>query len=50
MLDVNRLSGSRRLVYAPTSGEPSDPPATAARLAALAEAAASATSSPGPPA
>ena len=34
------LPGSRRNIYAATYGEPPDPPATAALLAALAEAAA----------
>ena len=38
--------GSRRHVYAATYGEPPDPPATAALLAALAEAATSATVTP----
>jgi DNA-binding transcriptional LysR family regulator len=36
---ANELPGSRRHVYAATYGEPPDPPATAALLAALAEAA-----------
>jgi DNA-binding transcriptional LysR family regulator len=39
---ANELPGSRRHVYAATYGEPPDPPATAALLAALAEAAHSA--------
>jgi DNA-binding transcriptional LysR family regulator len=39
---AGELPGSRRHVYAATYGEPPDPPATAALLAALAEAAASA--------
>src|SRR5438876_253441 len=37
---ASELPGSRRHVYAATYGEPPDPPATAALLAALAEAAA----------
>ena len=37
--------GSERHIYAATYGEPPDPPATAALLAALADAAASVTSS-----
>ncbi len=36
---ASKLPGSRRHVYAATYGEPPDPPATAALLAALAEAA-----------
>jgi len=39
---ANELSGSRRHVYAATYGAPPDPPATAALVAALAEAATSA--------
>jgi DNA-binding transcriptional LysR family regulator len=39
---ASELSGSKRHVYAATYGEPPDPPATAALLTALAEAAASA--------
>jgi DNA-binding transcriptional LysR family regulator len=41
---ARELPGSRRHVYAATYGEPPDPPAIAALLSALAEAAASATS------
>jgi len=41
---ASELPGSLRHVYAATYGEPPDPPATAALLSALAEAAASATS------
>jgi DNA-binding transcriptional LysR family regulator len=37
---ATELEGSRRHVYAATYGEPPDPPATAAVLDALAEAAA----------
>ena len=37
---TNKLPGSRRHIYAATYGQPPDPPATAALLAALAEAAA----------
>ena len=37
---ASELPGSRRHVYAATYGAPPDPPATAALLAALAEAAA----------
>ena len=40
---ASELPGSQRHVYAATYGEPPDPPATAALLAALAEAAVSAT-------
>ena len=40
---ASELPGSQRHVYAATYGEPPDPPATAALLAALAEAAASVT-------
>jgi DNA-binding transcriptional LysR family regulator len=40
---ASELPGSRRHVYAATYGEPPDPPATAALVAALAEAATSAT-------
>jgi DNA-binding transcriptional LysR family regulator len=39
---ATELPGSKRHIYAATYGEPPDPPATAALLAALAEAAASA--------
>ena len=42
---ASELTGSPRHVYAATYGEPPDPPATAALLAALGEAAASATAS-----
>jgi DNA-binding transcriptional LysR family regulator len=42
---ASELPGSKRHVYAATYGEPPDPPATAALLAALSEAATSATSS-----
>ena len=42
---ASELPGSPRHVYAATYGEPPDPPATAALLAALGEAAASATAS-----
>ena len=42
---ATELPGSQRHVYAATYGEPPDPPATAALLTALAEAATSATSS-----
>ena len=38
---ANELAGSHQRIYAATYGEPPDPPATAALLAALAEAAAS---------
>jgi DNA-binding transcriptional LysR family regulator len=41
---ASRLPGSKRHVYAATYGEPPDPPATAALLSALVEAATSATS------
>ena len=41
---ATELPGSKRHIYAATYGEPPDPPATAALLEALAEAAASATS------
>jgi DNA-binding transcriptional LysR family regulator len=41
---ASELPGSRRHIYAATYGGPPDPPATAAVLSALAEAAASATS------
>ena len=37
-LVASEVTGSRRQVYAATYGEPPDPPATAALLAALAEA------------
>ena len=43
---ASELTGSPRHVYAATYGEPPDPPATAALLAALGEAAASPTASP----
>ena len=43
---ASELPGARRHVYAATYGEPPDPPATAALLAALAEAATSATVTP----
>ena len=39
---ATELPGSKRHIYAATYGEPPDPPATAALLAALAEAATSA--------
>jgi DNA-binding transcriptional LysR family regulator len=39
---ASELPGSKRHIYAATYGEPPDPPATAALLAAVAEAAASA--------
>ena len=42
---ATELPGSKRHIYAATYGEPPDPPATAALLAALAEAATSAVSS-----
>jgi DNA-binding transcriptional LysR family regulator len=42
---ATELPGSQRHIYAATYGEPPDPPATAALLAALAEAATTATSS-----
>ena len=42
---ASRLPGSQRHVYAATYGEPPDPPAVAAVLAALAEAAADAVTS-----
>ena len=47
---ATELPGSKRHIYAATYGEPPDPPATAALLAALAEAArsAAARSSPAP--
>ena len=38
---ATKLPGSKRHIYAATYGEPPDPPATAAFLGALAEAAAS---------
>ena len=38
---ATELAGSKRHIYAATYGEPPDPPATAALLEALAEAAAS---------
>jgi DNA-binding transcriptional LysR family regulator len=41
---ATELPNSKRHIYAATYGEPPDPPATAALLAALDEAAASATS------
>jgi DNA-binding transcriptional LysR family regulator len=41
---ATELPGSKRHIYAATYGEPPDPPATAALLEALAEAATSATS------
>jgi DNA-binding transcriptional LysR family regulator len=43
---ATELPGSKRHIYAATYGEPPDPPATAALLAALAEAATAAVSSP----
>src|ERR687891_92971 len=43
---ATELPGSKRHIYAATYGQPPDPPATAALLAALAEAAPSATASP----
>ena len=42
---ATELAGSKRHIYAATYGEPPDPPATAALLAALAEAATSVTAS-----
>ena len=45
---ATELPGSKRHIYAATYGEPPDPPATAALLAALAEAATSAVASLGP--
>jgi DNA-binding transcriptional LysR family regulator len=44
---ATELPGSKRHIYAATYGEPPDPPATAALLAALAEAATSAVTSSG---
>ena len=44
---ATELPGSKRHIYAATYGEPPDPPATAALLAALGEAAASAVASSG---
>jgi len=44
---ATELPDSKPHIYATTYGEPPDPPATAALLAALAEAARSAVTSPG---
>ena len=44
---ATELPGSKRHIYAATYGEPPDPPATAALLGALAEAATSAAASSG---
>ena len=44
---ATELPGSKRHIYAATYGEPPDPPATAALVAALAEAATSAVTSSG---
>ena len=41
---ATELPGAKRQIYAATYGEPPDPPATAALLTALAEAASSVTS------
>jgi DNA-binding transcriptional LysR family regulator len=45
-IEASELPGSRQHIYAATYGEPPDPPATAALLAALAEAAASVPGQP----
>ena len=45
---ATELPGSKRHIYAATYGEPPDPPATAALLAALAEAAARRSAPPRP--
>ena len=43
---ASELAGSKRHIYAATYGEPPDPPATAALLEALVDAATSVTASP----
>jgi hypothetical protein len=45
---ASELPGSRRHIYAATYGEPPDPPAIAAQLSALAEAATSTDAVGGP--
>ncbi|WP_053204287.1 LysR family transcriptional regulator [Jiangella muralis] len=45
-IEASELPGSRQHIYAATYGEPPDPPATAALLAALADAAATITPAP----